>query len=369
VRRPGEEDVNVWVPRGVTAVISPWNFPVAILCGMTSAALVTGNPVIMKPAEQTPACAEVLYRCFRDAGVPGDVLHLLPGRGEIVGQRLVEHPDTAAIVFTGSRAVGRLIAERALATSTGTVGLKRVVLEMGGKNAIIVDDDADLDEAVPAVLASAFGYAGQKCSACSRVIAVGGAHDAFLDRLVAAARSLVVGPADDPATFVGPLIDTESVERLERYADIARSEGRIHYQMELPAELRKKGHFYPPTIVTGLPAESRVLTEEIFGPLLAVVRAGSFDDALAIANSTDYALTGGLYSRSPAHIDAARERFDVGNLYINRKITGALVHRQPFGGHRHSGVGQKAGGPDYLRQFMAARCISENTLRRGFAPE
>lgn len=365
---PGEDNVTIHVPRGPTAIISPWNFPIAILTGMTAAALVTGNPVILKPAEQTPTCAYHVFRVFREAGVPESAIHFLPGVGELVGARLVEHPDTATIAFTGSRAVGHWIARTAADTSTGVVGIKRVIAEMGGKNPIVVDDDADLDEAIPGVLASAFGYAGQKCSACSRVVVSERIHDAFVARLVQAAKALVTGVATDPATVVGPLVDRESVERLERYLALAEREGRVVYRGRLSAGT-EHGFFFAPVIVTNVSPESRLSQEEIFGPLLVVLRARDFDDALRIANSTEYALTGGFYSRSPAHIERARQELDVGNLYINRKVTGAQVGRQPFGGHRHSGTGGKAGGRDYLLHFVDARTITENTLRRGFAPE
>jgi RHH-type proline utilization regulon transcriptional repressor/proline dehydrogenase/delta 1-pyrroline-5-carboxylate dehydrogenase len=365
---PGEDNVTFHVPRGPTAVISPWNFPVAILTGMVSAALVSGNTVVMKPAEQTPACGYHVYRILREAGVPSGALHFVPGVGEIAGARLVEHPDIATIVFTGSRGVGHFIARRAAETSTGKAGIKRVIAEMGGKNAIIVDDDADFDEAVPGVLASAFGYAGQKCSACSRVIVLNRIHDAFVDRLAKAAAALVVGRAEDPASSVGPLIDTDSVDRVRKCQLAAEHEGRIVFRGALGPGT-EHGYFVQPMIVTGVGTSSRLAQEEIFGPLLVVLRADDFEHALAIANGTEYALTGGVYSRSPAHIALACAEFDVGNLYVNRKITGAFVARQPFGGHRHSGTGGKAGGHDYLSSFLTARTVTENTLRRGFAPQ
>lgn len=365
---PGEANVTVHAPRGPTVVISPWNFPFAILTGMTTAALVTGNPVLMKPAEQTPACGYHVFRLLHEAGVPAGALHFLPGVGEDVGARLVEHPDTATIAFTGSRSVGHFIARRAAETSTGPAGIKRVVLEMGGKNAIIVDDDADLDEAIPAVLGSAFGYAGQKCSACSRVIVLSRIYDDFVARLAESAKAWITGPAHDPAASIGPLIDRESVDRVNRYADIGARDGKIVFRGVL-GTTTARGTFAAPVIVADVPQSSALAEEEVFGPVLAVMRATNFDEALALANGTSYALTGGLYSRSPAHIERARRDFDVGNLYINRKITGALVARQPFGGHRHSGTGMKAGGRDYLLQFVVARTVTENTLRRGFAPD
>ena len=365
---PGESNATVLSPRGPTVVISPWNFPIAILTGMAAAPLVTGNPVILKPAEQTPACGYHVYRIFREAGVPQNVIHFLPGRGEVVGARLVANPDVATIAFTGSREVGGIIARKAAETSTGVVGLKRVVAEMGGKNAIIVDDDADLDEAVPGVLGSAFGYAGQKCSACSRVVVVGRGLDAFTERLVGAAKTLVAGPADDPSASIGPLIDPESVARVRRYVELAERDGRILFRGEL-GRGTERGYFVPPVIVGGVGAEHALAQEEIFGPVLVVLHAKDIDEAFTIANGTSYALTGGIYSRSPVHIERARNELDVGNLYINRKITGAQVARHPFGGHRASGTGGKAGGRDYLLHFANLRAISENTLRRGFAKE
>jgi RHH-type proline utilization regulon transcriptional repressor/proline dehydrogenase/delta 1-pyrroline-5-carboxylate dehydrogenase len=279
----------------------------------------------------------------------------------------VEHPEVATIAFTGSRAVGHFILRRAAETSTGSVGIKHVILELGGKNAIIVDDDADLDEAIPGVLASAFGYAGQKCSAASRVIVVSRVYEEFLARLGKAAAAMVVGPADDPATTIGPLIDRDAVERVRRYAELGARDGRIIFRSTLGA-FAERGYFVPPQIIVDLAPDSPLAQEEVFGPLLVVLRAKNLDDALAIANGTPYALTGGLYSRSPGHIARVRREFDVGNLYINRKITGALVARQPFGGHRYSGTGGKAGGRDYLSHFVVARTITENTVRRGFAP-
>jgi RHH-type proline utilization regulon transcriptional repressor/proline dehydrogenase/delta 1-pyrroline-5-carboxylate dehydrogenase len=364
---PGEDNVTTYAPRGPTAVISPWNFPIAILTGMTAAALVAGNPVILKPAEQTPACAYHVFRLFLEAGVPRSAIHFLPGVGEEVGARLVEHPEVATIAFTGSRAVGHFILRRAAETSTGSVGIKHVILEMGGKNAIIVDDDADLDEAIPGILASAFGYAGQKCSAASRVIVLSRVYDQLLGRLAKAAAAMVVGPADDPAASIGPLIDRDAVERVRRYVELGARDGRIVFRGNLGA-FAERGHFVPPHIVADIAPDSPLAQEEVFGPLLVVLRAKDLDEALAIANHTPYALTGGLYSRSPDHIARVRRDFDVGNLYINRKITGALVARQPFGGHRHSGTGSKAGGRDYLLHFVVARTITENTVRRGFSP-
>jgi len=364
---PGESNVLTYEPRGVAVVISPWNFPLAICCGMTSAALLTGNPVIVKPAEQTPAIAQRMCRImgdvFRGAGVPGDVLQCLPGRGETVGAALVRDPRVAVLAFTGSRAVGLDIVQAAGHMPDGQRHVKRVIAEMGGKNAIIVDDSADLDEAVAAVVRSAFGYAGQKCSACSRAIVLDAVHDRFVERLVEAGRAQIVGDAADPATDVPPLIDDEAAEKVRGYIDVARGEGQE--TLAVPGEGRLVG----PHIYTGITLEHRLAREEVFGPVLAVMRAGDFDEALAMANASEYKLTGGVLSRTPSHLEQARRRFRVGNLYLNRGITGSLVGRQPFGGFGLSGVGGKTGGPDYLRQFVVSRATTENTMRRGFSPE
>lgn len=365
---PGEANEYFYEPRGVVVTIAPWNFPLAILCGMTTAALVTGNTVIMKPAEQSPLIAAKLMEVFHEAGVPRGVVNYLPGIGEEIGPTLVQHPDVAMIAFTGSRAVGLEIARQAAQTPPGQQQVKRVVIEMGGKNAIVVDEDADLDEAVHGVVASAFGYAGQKCSACSRAIVLDSIHDAFLARLVEAARSLKIGPAEDPGAFVGPVIDDEARQRIEAAIANGRKEARVAYEAQL-GQLAQEGCYVPPTVLSDVPPNSALAQDEIFGPVLAVLRASNLDEALRLANGTPYALTGGIYSRSPAHLEQARHQFRVGNLYINRKITGALVDRQPFGGLKLSGVGSKAGGPDYLQQFLLPRTITENTLRRGFAPQ
>jgi RHH-type proline utilization regulon transcriptional repressor/proline dehydrogenase/delta 1-pyrroline-5-carboxylate dehydrogenase len=365
---PGETNRLDFLPRGVTVIIPPWNFPLAIPCGMTAAALVAGNAAILKPAEQSPVIAWHLAEMFREAGLPRGVLQYLPGIGEEIGPTLVQSPSVALIAFTGSRPVGLLINRQAAETPPGQAHVKRVIAEMGGKNAIIVDDDADLDEAVVGVVQSAFGYAGQKCSACSRVIVLDAVHDVFLARLVEAARTLPVGPAEDPATFVGPVIDAEARDRVEGAIVRAASCGRVVLRVD-PGELAARGHFVGPVIVADVDPKSRLAQEEIFGPVLVVLRARDLGEALALANDTEYALTGGLYSRSPAHIERVRREFLVGNLYINRSITGALVDRQPFGGFRLSGIGTKAGGPDYLREFLLPRTITENTVRRGFAPD
>jgi RHH-type proline utilization regulon transcriptional repressor/proline dehydrogenase/delta 1-pyrroline-5-carboxylate dehydrogenase len=364
---PGEENEFSYEPRGVAVVIAPWNFPLAILCGMTTAALVAGNPVIMKPAEQSPIIAAKLMEILRAAGVPPGVVSYLPGRGEEIGPTLVQHKDVAVIAFTGSRPVGLMINHQAAETPSGQDHVKRVITEMGGKNAIIIDDDADLDEAVHGVAASAFGYQGQKCSACSRAIVLESTHDAFLNRLIEATRSLKIGPAEDPGCFVGPVIDEEARQRILDYIAKGTREARLVYAADVGA-LSEEGFYVGPHVFAEVAPTAVIAQEEIFGPVLAVIKAQDLTQALEIANGTSYALTGGLYSRSPANIERVRREFRVGNLYINRKITGALVDRQPFGGFKLSGIGSKAGGPDYLLQFLLPRTITENTMRRGFAP-
>jgi len=364
----GETNFTEHIPRGVAVVIPPWNFPLAIPTGMTTAALAAGNTVILKPAEQSPVIIWQLASILRAAGLPPGVLNYLPGLGEEAGQALVNHPGVDVVAFTGSRDVGLLINRQAAITNPGQDHVKRVIAEMGGKNAILIDDDADLDEAVVGVIQSAFGYAGQKCSACSRVIVLEGIYEAFLARLVEAARAETVGPADDPETSVGPVIDADARRRILDYQRIAATLGRVVFHCEI-GPLANQGYYVGPMIVADVEPEARIAQEEIFGPVLAVIKARDLDDGLRIANGTPYALTGGLYSRSPAHIERVTREFYVGNLYINRGITGALVDRQPFGGFKLSGIGTKAGGPDYLLEFLLTRSVTENTMRRGFAPD
>ncbi|QOJ13697.1 MAG: L-glutamate gamma-semialdehyde dehydrogenase [Planctomycetia bacterium] len=366
---PGETNEYYYAPRGVVGVIAPWNFPLAILCGMTTAALVTGNTVVMKPAEQAMVIAARMQEILEQAGLPPGVLNYLPGPGHVVGDALVRHPRVNMIAFTGSRAVGCAIHRTAAQLLTAQPGVKRVIAELGGKNAVIVDSDADLDEAVRGVAHSAFGYAGQKCSACSRVIVLEAVYDKFLHRLVEAARSLSVGPADDPATFVPPVVDREAYEKIREYIEIGKREATCALETDTRRLREELGGWYiGPHIFAAVPPDARIAQEEIFGPVLAVIKARDFDDAIEIFNGTDYALTGGIFSRSPANIARAREECECGNFYINRRITGALVDLHPFGGFKMSGMGSKAGGPDYLLQFCEPRAITENTLRRGFAP-
>jgi RHH-type proline utilization regulon transcriptional repressor/proline dehydrogenase/delta 1-pyrroline-5-carboxylate dehydrogenase len=360
---PGELNHRWYGPRGITAVIAPWNFPLAIPTGMVSAALVTGNPVCFKPSERSPVMGWFLTHFLLEAGLPEGVLHFLPG-GPDVGRALVEMAEVATIAFTGSRDAGLWILERASHVQPGQAMVKRVIAEMGGKNAIIVDDTADLDEAVTGVVQSFTGYSGQKCSACSRVIVDEAVYGVFVRRLAEAVMSLRLGSGEDPATQVGPVIDARARARIREYIALGKQEGRVFVERQEEGP----GSMVGPAVFVDIAPHHRIAREEIFGPVLSVLRAKTFDEALGIANASAYALTGGLYSRSPANIANAQRAFDVGNLYINRSITGALVGRQPFGGHRMSGVGAKAGGSDYLTQFMVSRVVSENTLRRGFAP-
>jgi RHH-type proline utilization regulon transcriptional repressor/proline dehydrogenase/delta 1-pyrroline-5-carboxylate dehydrogenase len=360
---PGENNWYLYEPRGICAVIAPWNFPLAILTGMTAAALVAGNCAIVKPAEQSPVIGALMVEILRDGGVPDLACQLLQGDGSL-GALLVRDPAIHLIAFTGSRETGLDILQAAYTHQPGQGHVKRVICEMGGKNAIIVDGDADLDEALACIVQSAFGYQGQKCSAASRVIAVDKIHDRLLERLVEATKSLTIGPPEDPGSFIGPVIDAAAHARIAGYIELGKREGRCVLEMAAPSE----GYYVGPAIFSAIEPAHRLAQDEIFGPVLSVMKARDFDHALEIANGTSYALTGGLFSRSPERLERAQREFHVGNLYLNRGITGAIVGRQPFGGLKLSGIGSKAGGPDYLLQFMEARVISENTLRRGFVP-
>ncbi|MFM7425961.1 MAG: L-glutamate gamma-semialdehyde dehydrogenase [Elainella sp.] len=360
----GETNRYHYQPRGISLIISPWNFPLAIPTGMTVASLVAGNCTLLKPAEVSSVIAAKLAEILIEAGIPQGVFQYVPGRGSTVGSHMVRHPDVHMITFTGSQEVGCRIYREAADLQPGQKHLKRVIAEMGGKNAIIVDESADLDQAVQGVVYSAFGYSGQKCSACSRVIVLAPIYEAFVNRLIEATRSLNVGPAELPSTQVGPVIDANAQQRIREYIEIGKTEAQLALEMPAPAG----GYFVGPTIFTDVAPTARIAQEEIFGPVLAVMKAGNFDQAIEFANGTNFALTGGLYSRTPSHIDRAQADFEVGNLYINRHTTGAVVARQPFGGFKLSGVGSKAGGPDYLLQFLEPRHISENVQRQGFAP-
>jgi RHH-type proline utilization regulon transcriptional repressor/proline dehydrogenase/delta 1-pyrroline-5-carboxylate dehydrogenase len=337
---------------------------------MAVAALVTGNTVVVKPAEQTPSIARAMCEILWRAGAPREALQFVAGPGETVGATLVRDPRVAIIAFTGSKAVGLDIVQASGVVAPGQEFVKKVVCEMGGKNAVIIDTSADLDEAVLAVRQSAFGFCGQKCSAASRAIVVGSAYEPFLHRLVGATRALVVGDPTNPGTDIGPVIDEEAARKIRSYIEIGKSEGKHELTLEVPAGLEQKvgKPFVGPSIFSGIRPEHRLAREEIFGPVLAVMFAKDFDEALAIANAPEYKLTGGVFSRKPANLARARREFRVGNLYLNRGITGALVGRQPFGGFGMSGIGSKAGGRDYLLQFVEPRAVCENTMRRGFAP-
>jgi RHH-type proline utilization regulon transcriptional repressor/proline dehydrogenase/delta 1-pyrroline-5-carboxylate dehydrogenase len=366
VELPGEHNRHFYQPRGVGVVIPPWNFPLAIVTGMLSATLVTGNCAILKPASDTPVIAARLVDLMQQAGFPAGVMNFLPGPGEVVGDYLVRHPAVHLIAFTGSQAVGQGILRLAAEPRPGQRHIKRVIAELGGKNAIIVDQSADPDEAIDGILKSAFGFQGQKCSACSRVILVGDQYAHFSRRLCEAAESLIMADPTDSACDIGPVINAAAESRIQQAIKQGRQAGRSLYRME--SRGFESGHYVGPTLFGEVDPNSPLAQEEIFGPVLALLPAQDLDQALALANSTRYALTGGVYSRSPANLERAAREFRVGNLYLNRGITGALVSRQPFGGFAMSGIGSKAGGRDYLLQFMEPRCITENTLRRGVAP-
>lgn len=361
---PGERCVRTWTPRGVGVAIAPWNFPLAILTGLVVAPLVAGNTVIMKPAEQTSVIGATLMEILSEAGVPPGVLNFVPGFGEDVGDALVRNTNIDFIAFTGSRAVGTKIWEAAGLTLPGQLNLKKVVCEMGGKNALVIDNDADLDEAIPAALASAFGFSGQKCSALSRLIVLDEIYDTFVERFVAACASLPVGDPAQPGTVVGPVIDADAQKKILGLIDQGKKEATLAFQGTVPAG----GYFVPPTVFTNVKPAHVIAREEIFGPVLAIFRAKNLDEAFALVNSTDYALTGGLFSRSPKALQRAEEEMLVGNLYLNRGITGAIVERHPFGGFKMSGGGTKAGGKEYLQHFLFERAIAENVMRRGFTP-
>jgi RHH-type proline utilization regulon transcriptional repressor/proline dehydrogenase/delta 1-pyrroline-5-carboxylate dehydrogenase len=362
---PGEINHYFYEPKGIAAIIAPWNFPLAISLGMASAAIVTGNTVVFKPSNITGIIGWNLVELFREAGLPAGVFNFIPGKGSVIGDYMVDHPDISLIAFTGSVETGLRIIDRAAKVQPGQINVKKIISEMGGKNAIIIDDDADLDEAVPHVLYSAFGFQGQKCSACSRVIVLDAVYDRFVERLVKAAQVYQVGPSEDPKYSMGAVSDSTAMKNILEYVEVGKAEGKLLYSSPVPTT---EGYWVPLTIIGGITPQHRIAQEEIFGPVLAVMRAKDFDQAIEWANSTRFALTGGIFSRSPEHLTKARREFRVGNLYINRNNTGALVDRQPFGGSRMSGVGTKAGGPDYLLHFMDPRVVTENTMRRGFAP-
>jgi 1-pyrroline-5-carboxylate dehydrogenase len=357
VQYPGEENELHYIPLGVTVVIPPWNFPAAIMGGMTGAALVAGNTVVLKPASTAPAIAYKFAEIMFEAGLPRKALTFLPGPGSQIGDALVDHPLTRMIAFTGSKEVGLRIYERASKVHEGQLWLKRTILEMGGKDAQVVDETADPDTAAAAIVAGAFGFQGQKCSACSRAIVVEDIYDDVLERAVEKARQLTMGDTTRKGVFMGAVIDKSAFRSIREYIEIGKSEGRLMLGGEVDES--REGYFIPPTIIADVDPNARIAQEEIFGPVCAFIKARDYDHALEIANGTEYGLTGGVFSNSRERLERAREEFHVGNLYLNRKITGALVGVHPFGGFNMSGTDSKAGGPDYLLLFTQAKSIAE----------
>lgn len=353
---PGEKNYLQYIPLGVGVVIPPWNFPLAILAGMTTASIVTGNTVVTKPSSDSPTIAYKFLEILEQAGMPPGVVNFLPGPGGTVGNTLVSHPRTRFVAFTGSKEVGLGINELAAKHVPGQIWIKRVLAEMGGKDSIVVDSDTDLDAAADGVSASAFGYQGQKCSACSRAIVVESVYDSFLEKLKACVKKIKVGPPDDPATYMGPVINESAKKSILGYIEVGQKEGRL---IAGGLEGSGQGHFIQPTVIADVPPKGRIAQEEIFGPVLAVIKARDFDDALEIANNTEFGLTGAVYTRDRKKLEKATEEFHAGNLYLNRKCTGAMVGVHPFGGFNMSGTDSKAGGPDYLLLFTQAKTIAE----------
>jgi 1-pyrroline-5-carboxylate dehydrogenase len=357
IQYPGERNELLYIPLGVGAVIPPWNFPFAIMAGMTSAAIVAGNSVILKPSSESPTIAARFVEVLEEAGMPDGVVNFCPGSGATFGNAIVEHPKTRFIAFTGSKAVGLEIHERAAQQRPGQIWIKRTILEMGGKDSIVVSADADLEAAVAGVVASAFGFSGQKCSACSRAIIEAPIYDMFVERLRERVAKLKVG---DPVTNpdLGPVINQAALDSMLRYIEIGSKEGALIAGGSAPATA-DGGFFLQPTIFSEVPPHAVVAQEEIFGPVLALIKVENFDEGLRVANNTEYGLTGALYTLSRDHIDRARRDFHVGNLYFNRKCTGAMVGAHPFGGFNMSGTDSKAGGPDYLSLFTQAKSVAE----------
>jgi 1-pyrroline-5-carboxylate dehydrogenase len=344
-----------YVPLGPTVVIAPWNFPLAILCGMTTAALVAGNTVCMKAAEPSSTVGHVFFDLLEKVGFPRGVVNFVTGKGSVVGARMAGHAKTRMISFTGSKEVGLRLAKTAAEVAPGQLWIKRLVAEMGGKDAIVVDETADLDAAAAAVVASAFGFQGQKCSACSRLIVVDAVHDALVEKVVARTKALKVGDPADPDVNMGPLTGAEQFEKTREYVEIGRREGRVVAGGHRVGEV---GYFFAPTVVDDVDPRARLSQEEVFGPVLAVSRAADWRDAIRVANATEYGLTGAFFSKDAHRLEEAKRRFFVGNLYLNRKCTGALVGAQPFGGFHMSGTCSKAGGPDYLGLFLQQKSIA-----------
>ena len=355
----GEKNRLVYIPLGVGVVIPPWNFPAAIMAGMTMAALVAGNAVVVKPSSDSPAVAAKMVEILYEAGIPKEALNFVTGPGGTVGDALVEHPKTRFVAFTGSKEVGLRISEKAAKPRPGQIWIKRTVLEMGGKDSIIVDEEADVDAAVEGVAVSAFGYQGQKCSACSRAIVSQKIYDAFLAKLTERVKKIHVGPAEDPANYMGPVINKSSMKSILDYIEVGKKEGRL---IAGGGPAGGDGYFIQPTVIADVAPKARISQEEIFGPVLAVIPAKDFDHALEIANNTEFGLTGAVYSRNPKKLEKAADSFHVGNLYFNRKCTGAMVGAHPFGGFNMSGTDSKAGGRDYLLLFLQAKSIAERVV-------
>jgi 1-pyrroline-5-carboxylate dehydrogenase len=352
----GEKNYMKYIPLGVGVIIPPWNFAAAIMGGMTVASIVTGNTAVVKPSSDSPTIAAIFIDILYEAGVPRDVVSFFTGPGGTAGEALVTNPKTRFIAFTGSKEAGLRISEQAARKQPGQVWIKRTVLEMGGKDAIVVDEEADLDAAVEGVAVSAFGYQGQKCSACSRAIVAEGIYDKFLEKLVERVKKIKVGPIEDPSNYMGPVINEAAMETILGYIEAGKKEGRlVAGGKRAPGD----GYFVEPTVIADIDRKARIFQEEIFGPVLAVSKAKDFDDALAMANDTEFGLTGAVYSENPAKIERAAEEFHVGNLYMNRKCTGAMVGAHPFGGFNMSGTDSKSGGQDYLLLFLQAKTIAE----------
>ena len=358
---PGEKPEIRYIPLGVGAVIPPWNFPVAIMMGMTTAAWAAGNTVVLKPSSDAPTCAKWFVRLLEDAGLPAGVVNLITGSGAEVGEVLVSHPRTRFISFTGSKEVGLHINEIAARHAPGQIWIKRVVAEMGGKNAIIVDDEADLDAASLGVMVSAYGYQGQKCSACSRAIVVDSIHDAFMAKLLERTKGIKVGPPQNPEVYMGPVVNPKAQTQIMDYIEIGKREHKLAIGGNKIDPEASSGHgcFIEPTIFTGVDRNATIAQQEIFGPVLAVIKAADFQDAIDVANCTEYGLTGSVYSKNRQKLEKAGNEFHVGNLYYNRKSTGAMVGAHPFGGFNMSGTDSKAGGRDYLLLFSQMKSISE----------
>ena len=352
----GEINLYLYEPKGIAAVIAPWNFPFAISAGMASAAIVTGNCVVYKPSGLSSVVGHNLVEIFEEAGLPQGVFNYIPGRGSVIGDHIIEHPDISLIAFTGSVETGTRIIEKAAKVQPDQANVKKIISEMGGKNAIVIDEDIDIDYAVPHVLYSAFGFQGQKCSACSRLIIHEAIYDEFVESLVKSASEMKIGPAEDSSNVMGPVVNSSAQEKILEYIEIGKKEGSLLYQSETP---KGNGFYVPITIIENITPKSRIAQEEIFGPVLAVMKVKDFDQAIEWALSTRFALTGGVFSKNPDHLEYARKKFRVGNLYLNRNCVGAMVEKQPFGGARMSGVGTKAGGPDYLLHFVDPRTITE----------